>query len=308
VVDADAISAYIKYAVEKLDTQMVLLVGDDSYDYKGYLPDSQISYIPTRYAETYTNVPIAQTVTDSEYGDLNGDDLEEIPVARFPVSTNQQLADIVLKIMKYEQRDYSNNSVVIADNVDAGNSYSFTPDAENIIAQMPQDWQANATRAFMEQDGSALARTKLIDSINNGVALTSYIGHTAYQYWSFSSPRLLHLSDIQNFTNADYPTVVTQWGCWNSNFADPKVPSIGEEFLLSDKGAATVLGTTSLTTASTEKILGSYVYQHMLEEGAAIGPALVAAKKQLRDGHNIPMKAILKSMQILGDPGLVINP
>ena len=69
------------------------------------------------------------------------------------------------------------------------------------------------------------------------------MGHSSRVGWSNSSPKLLQRNDIAAFTNIDKPTVVTQWGCWNTYFVDPRGNSMAETFMNNGlNGAATGFG------------------------------------------------------------------
>lgn len=112
--------------------------------------------------------------------------------------------------------------------------------------------------------------------------------------------RLLRSSDAATLTNVGKPTVVAQWGCYNTYFVSPSVNTLGPAFLLSgDRGAAAVLGASTLTEARSEELLGSLVMPRLTVPGATIGESVQAAKREL--GRTNPNLAdVLLGWTILG--------
>ncbi len=309
---------YIRYAADQLGTKMVVLIGGDTNDYRGFKSES-VSHIPTTYRVINGgSAVITHAPSDAAYGDLDGDDIPDIPVGRFPVRTNQELSTMLNKIEQFDQRTYSQQAVFAADKTDNGNGYSFVPDAEDIVASLPASmqtglsaaWQDTAgthfdnKKAYIETDGNDLAKSKLLASMNEGAELTAYLGHSNMFKWSDD---LFSTQDAQALTNINKPTVMTQYGCWNTYYVLPEGNSLAQVLLLSgDQGAATVLGSSTLTLASSEARLGEFLYQEMYVPGKTLGDALVAAKKSI-SGGSASVDVVL-GWQIMGDPAIVMNP
>ena len=316
--EAEPIHEYIQYAVANMGTKMVVLIGGDSYDYHGYQGQS-VSYVPTLYRVIDgSNLVITHAPTDAAYGDIDEDGIPDIAVGRFPVRTVAELDDIVVKIQQFEQRDYAGSAVFAADKIDNGHGYSFVPDAESIVSNLPQpiqqdlsaQWQSSigdqfdSKKAYIELDGAEVAKDKLVSAINDGVELTSYLGHSNMFKWSDS---LFSTADVAALTNETKPTVMTQYGCWNTYFVMPTGNSMAHVAMLSGQnGAATVLGSSTLTLASSEAALGQHLFKEMYIEGKTIGEALIAAKQAI--SSNPSNGDVLLGWQIMGDPAIVMNP
>ena len=311
VPSADAISNYIKFAHQNLGTEFVLFVGGDTYDYKNYVSASK-SFIPTQYVTTYGDgLTIRQAPSDAKYGDIDDDGVPDIAVGRFPVRTQAELSNIIEKINDYQARiGYSGRIVMVADQADSGNGVSFTRDAITLVDTIPGDWAGSIRedyRALPDLDGAVTAKSKLFAAVDAGVSVTAYIGHSSQARWSRTSPALLMAGEIASFNNIDKPTVVTQWGCWNTYFVHPSGNSMAELFLNPGlNGAATVLGASTLTSAADEYLLASELNKVMYAEGEPIGRAVIKAKKALAL-INPKASDVLLGWQILGDPALVIN-
>ena len=317
VPSADAIHAYIKHAAANMGTRFVTLVGSDTYDYKHYISNS-VSFIPTLYERTPGGfLTISQTPSDAKYGDLDDDDVPDLPIGRLSVRTPAELGSVLEKIRDYQARtNYAGRIVMAADKEDVGNGVNFTADASDLVAAIPQEAWRNAVmgpqregwRAYPDIDGDQAAHDKLITAINAGVSVAAYIGHSAQTVWGSTTPILLTANDVTQLNNLDKPTLVTQWGCWNTYFVDPAGNSMGDQFLVGgETGAVAVLGASSLTTSSGERALGLELNARMYEPGMTIGEAIIQAKQAMAVA-NPEATDIYLGWQILGDPALVVNP
>ena len=317
VPSADAIHAYIKHAVANMGTRFVTFIGTDTYDYKNYTGLNSVSFIPTKYVSTPGGfLTIQQTPSDAKYGDVNDDDVPDIPVGRISVRTEQELGFVVEKIRDYQARvGYAGRIVIAADKEDVGNQVNFTDDANDLLQVIPQaEWRNAALgpvregwRAYPDVDGDQTAHDQLITAINAGVSVAAYIGHSSQTLWASTTPILLTSSDVRNLTNIDKPALVTQWGCWNTYFVDPAGNSMGDQFLVAgETGAVAVLGASTLTTSNGERQLGLELNRRMYQPGMTIGEAVIQAKQAMAV-TNPGATDIFLGWQILGDPALVVN-
>ncbi len=300
-VDAQAIADYIAFAVSTMGTRNVLLVGGDTYDYQDKLGHGAISFVPTLYAQTDALIHFAPV--DAKLADVDNDNVPDVALGRLLVRNESELQAIVAKILAYENKTYGQTAVFAADQYDSGQGYSFKQDAQALITSLPPDWQANigpAQQAFVDDDGVAGAKAKITAAIQNGVALTSFVGHSGPKDWTYSG--LFKASDAQALTNADAPTLVTQWGCWNTYFVSPEEDTMAHAFMLnSNGGAAAVLGASTLTRADAERGLAQRVLQNLTTHGMSLGEAVLQAKRDWAVDHPEDLDVIL-GWNILGDP------
>ena len=216
---SDAIAQYIKFASANLDTRYVVLIGNDTYDYKNFGGTGSVSLIPTPYVSTPGgSITVSQTPADAAYGDLDDDGVPDLAVGRISARTEAELANVVTKIGQYEgsRSDYVGRILLASDIDDAGSGISFSRDAQDFASVIPEDWSGAIRedfRAFPSIDGTDEAREKLFTAFNSGVSVVSYIGHSSQFGWSTN---MLSVNDVPNLTNVGRPAVVTQWGCWNS--------------------------------------------------------------------------------------------
>ncbi|MCF6301546.1 MAG: C25 family cysteine peptidase, partial [Proteobacteria bacterium] len=268
------------------------------YDYHNILGLNAISYIPTIYAATDDLISYAPV--DAKYADIDNDNIPDIALGRLPVRTEADLTVMLNKIYAYDQKDYAKTALISADEYDTSQGYSFTSDANQIINSLPLDWQNNLTLAYMDADGLNLAQSKIINGINAGVALTSFVGHSGTRAWSFS--RLLKNSHVNALINSDKPTLVTQWGCWNTYFVSPQENTMAHAFMLNPNGGAVAsLGASTLTKAATERALSQLFIENLINKQQTLGEAVKNAKIQLSQSQPDALDVIL-GWNIMGDP------
>jgi len=302
-ISAQAIADAIGDAYRSRGTKYVLLVGDDTYDYRNNLNSKSKSYIPTHYAATGRH--IRQASADALYGDIDGDLLPEVAVGRMPVKNMRQLARVIDKTLIYDSNTATNNVLFAADSADDASRHSFRKDSRRLRSAAAASFETQT--AYVDQLGVKTARKKVIDAIEQGTRLTSYIGHSDRGQWSFEN--LLSNADIRNLGNIDTPTVVTQFGCWNNDFVHPTRTSIGETFLVSSRGgAAAVIGTSALSGIQTEAQFGVLLYEELTKPGMTLGEAMNTARRRLAAQRPlVQIRDVLIGTSLLGDPAIVPN-
>ena len=143
--DPNAIKQYIADLAANNGLKYVLLVGGDTYNYRQFTSDGSVSFIPSLYAATDSLVKFAPA--DPLYGDVNGDNVQDIALGRIPARTNGELSSAIRKILKYMDGAYS-GAVLAADN-------GFAADSELFASYLPAGW--NVTRAYVSDAGVAAA-------------------------------------------------------------------------------------------------------------------------------------------------------
>ena len=109
--------------------------------------------------------------------------------------------------------------------------------------------------------------------------------------------------DASSLENVGRPTIVTQWGCWNTYYVNPNEDSMGHRFMMEgDRGAVAVLGATTLTSASNEKILSRLVFER-LSNGESLGDAMTNGKAEFARNRSDALDVIL-GWTLLGFPEL----
>ncbi len=300
--DPQAIRRYVEYAQANLGTRYVLLVGGDTYDYRGYTATGALSFLPSIYTPTGPYVNFAPA--DPLIGDTNNDGMPDLPVGRFPVRTMAELDTLIWKTLAYGSKAYGQTAVLSADTFDVPSATSFSVMSDELAAKLSEGWSVG--RAYIDQDGVVLAKSHLVAAINNGVALTTFIGHSGPTAWT--SQGLFRSSDALLLENVGAPTLVFQLGCWNAYYVAPTFDGLAHRFLLAgDRGAAVVLGATTLTETDSDRAFGSLALEALVRPGQTVGDAIQEAKRTLAAQHP-EMRDVLLGFTILGDPTVVVEP
>lgn len=301
IVDPEAIRAYVAYAAAEKGTEYVLLVGGDSYDYNDNLGLGAVGFVPSLYVVTHKVVKFAPA--DPLYGDLDGDMVPDVAVGRFPVRTADELDAIVAKTLAYEEKDYGRTLLSASDAYVASERVSFSNISQDLLDGF-EGWEID--RADIDVSGLAVARTQVLQSLNDGVAVAHYFGHSSFGLWSFQ--QLFTAAQARDLTNYGRPATVIQWGCWNTYYVTPFADTMGHQLMLNgDQGAAAVLGAGSLTQTESDRALGELFLPRAIEPGTTLGRALVEAKQALSVVHP-EMLDVIAGWTILGDPALMIEP
>ncbi|MBI3162994.1 MAG: hypothetical protein HYZ23_10805, partial [Chloroflexi bacterium] len=300
IFDPQAIKDYIKHAAQSLGTEYVLLVGGDTYDYRNFLGRNSVSFIPSLYISTG---PIANFVpADPLYADIDGNNAPDLAIGRFPVRTQAELDIMVKKTLDYASKDYGYTSIFVSDLDDGLVSYKQVN--QQLAAGMPSGWQIQ--NIDLDDTSVSTARQQLLASMNGGTALVTFTGHSGLSAWTFSG--LFNTSHAASLTNAGRPFVAVQWGCWNTYYVDPVNNYLVHSLLVSgDKGAAAVLGASTLTDSESERQLGLLFTPLMTTPGMPIGSALQQAKAELALAHP-ELLDVLLGWSLMGDPALVVQP
>ncbi len=296
-VDPQAIRRYVADAARLLGTHYLLLVGGDTFDYFDNLGLGSISFLPTPYAQTDSLIHF--TPADPIYGDLDGDGVEDIGVGRLPARTQGELALLIEKILRYPTAPAG---ALFA--ADGSETASFTRLSDQLAARVPADWALS--RAYIDQLGTAGAHQQLLAGFNQGPALVNYMGHSGPTVWSFQG--LFSTGDAEGLSNLATPSLVVQWGCWNTYHVSPQYDTLAHRLLLAGpQGAASVVGSSTLTKTTSDQALGPLLVAQLLTPGKTLGQAMVEAKHSLaaQGGDN---RDVLLGWTLLGDPALVANP
>ena len=300
----EAIQACVK-AAPKL--KQLLLVGSDTSDPNNYLGTGSLSFVPTNYVQTDAIVKF--TPSDSAYGLIDGQ--LKVAVGRLPARDNQELARLLMQTETFESKSYARKLVQAADAYDTAQDHDFKKDAQEMASLMPADWQVRTV--YLDDYKSAVgldvanAKAALKAGIESGAAMTSYVGHSSQGLWSFN--KLFSLKDALELDVKGQPTLLTQWGCWNTYFVAPKFDTMAHAFLLGGGkagAAAAVLGASGLAEADQETALGRKLSQSLSEPGITLGDAVLKAKQSLL-AESSHYRGIVQSWSLLGDPGLVVE-
>jgi uncharacterized repeat protein (TIGR01451 family) len=299
IFDPQAIKQHIAFAAKSLGAKYILLVGGDTFDYRGYLGTKSTSFIPSLYAPSGV---VSFLPADPLYADLNSDNVPDLAIGRFPVRTKAELETMIQKTLAYSRKDYGRTALFAADKFDGRVSYKAISDA--LAGSLPADWPVK--KAYLDDTSVNEAFVQLNNEMNKGTAMVTFTGHSGPSVWTFNN--LFNAQHAAALTNAGRPFVAVQWGCWNTYYVDPVKNSLMSGLLLSgDRGAAAVFGATTLTSYRSEELLAKLLTPRLVTPGMTIGQAMQEAKLELAQSRP-ELVDVMLGWTLLGDPALTIEP
>ena len=291
VFDANAIKEFIGDKMSQSSTKMVLLVGDDTYDYKNRLDLGEESFIPSLYLTSPRVMP-----ADSVYVDQDGNQIPDIAIGRFPVETVEEFSNVVEKTVLFSQRVYPQHALLATNYTDGIGASHFQPILRSLFRSSWAITDILMTEDTVEARDSAMA--SLLDSLNesSGSGLMVYTGHNSHatgpMFTSFEIPLLANQGKPFTAILVDSFT-----GFYVSDQITDAIGVQAEGLLVADGiGAAAVFAPSS--TVGFQSVQTRFA-------------ARVARNETYGEAYLVAMKASFAigsaSYNLLGDPGLRMN-
>jgi len=305
----EAIKSYLE-GLSKRGVTHVQLVGSASYDYLDTLKLGSVSFIGSLYVKTgaLTNY----TPCDScLVADENG--IPELAIGRWPVRTAEGLGAVINKSLAWQSSGQSqaHSALFIADEKDEVLNMDFTKQMETLYTQFEDTgtWH-DMTRVYLDEyiadgddESAALqaARDDIIQTLSNGVSITSYSGHSATSTWSFKG--LLKQDAIANITNEGQTTIALPLACYTTYADSPSIKTLAHQFLAAgEHGAVAVYGAATLSSFSDNGVSAKKVIAYLLK-GETIGEAVRKAKTDLGTAY----MDVIRNSNLLGDVTLKVE-
>lgn len=290
---AEALREFL--AASKKNLRYVLIVGAASSDPWDHLGTGSISFVPTAYLPVVADVSFSPT--DEAIVDLDGDRFPDVPIGRLPVRTPAEVQNAIAKLQAWEANVVgSAGALLVAGASDSERTLATINEAyRDALASWP------TSLAQVDDLGTPTVRQQTIAGMNAGVPLVSFVGHSSASVWDFDP--VLRWQDVDAFTNAGRPSLVTQWGCWSSYYVEPNYECMsGRMMNVQSVGAAATIGASTLTSEASHRRLGQLFFQQVSAGVPRLGDAFLRAKRALRL-EGAPGDAIL-GMMLLGDPAM----
>ncbi|WP_376697523.1 C25 family cysteine peptidase [Wenzhouxiangella sp. EGI_FJ10305] len=314
-----AVTDFLKDADQRMEFGHVLLVGGDSYDYTDNLGLGSISFIPTRYAPA-KRIPHAPS--DALLADLDGDGLSDKAIGRWPVRSPGDLASIVIKTLEWPEVAVLQNAIWVTDSDDPKNP-SFQAQAERMIdTARGAGWtDEQFSRLFWEdvdtvpgQSIAETARERLFTELEQGRALTGFVGHGSPAMWTFQG--LVRPRDLDQLHNEGAPTLIGTLTCYTSYFVSPSNNSVahawmngyrtdadGQHVAGAANGAVAIHGAATLSNYNDNETYARAVLDAQLD-GKTLGEAVEAGRAEAaRQG----LDDLVVNWNLLGDPTLQLR-
>ncbi|MBO4614679.1 MAG: type IX secretion system sortase PorU [Bacteroidales bacterium] len=305
----------------------VLLVGDGSFDNK--TSDGSVSNFILTY-QTVNSITNTLTITSDDFfvcldegeGEVQSNEKMDMGIGRMPVKTSEEATDAVNKLRSYYSTSsfgsWKNRATLIADDAE-NNETVHQVNAENMIA--PQlEFSAqylNIEKIYLDDYEQVYTSTgnaypdvnnAIIDNINNGTLLLTWVGHGNPKSWAHEA--VFSLNSINSLQNKNkYPFIVTAT-CDFTPFDDHEIISGGEMLFLAPNSGAIALLTTVRQVYSTKnerlvKSVYKYMFESHLEENAGQKPKTIGESVYL--GKNETADFNMRSFVVIGDPALTLS-
>jgi hypothetical protein len=322
--DISAIRDFVKMLYDRAEPgnelRYLLLFGDASYDYMGYLPEDN-NLVPT-YQSKESLKSAASFVTDDFFGCLdidegsNGSGTMDVGVGRFPVHTLEQARAMVDKSLNYmvparENMGAWRNAVCfIGDDEDNNTHLGQAEGLVEIADSLGKAFNYNKIYLDAYQQLSTPSGPRYpnvneaIDKVvNDGCLIVNYTGHGGEVAWA--EERILDIPAIQSYRNITHLPVFLTATCEFSRYDDPGLVSAGELVFLNPDGAGVALFTTTrLAFSQSNYALNKRFYYEAFNRDTITGeyPRL----GDLIRASKTPSNQNIKNFVLLGDPALML--
>jgi len=321
--DPVAIRNFLYYASKywQVPPAYVLLFGAGSYDYKNLFNNPvPKNYIPVHETGDYVHFQALMNNNpcyEDWFTDFTGDLLADIPIGRVTVITQEEAADVVEKIKRFESDNLGNwrNKVILLaddefDDKGIDGLYVFhvagTEEIDGLIPYTFDREKIYLTEYPGSNPGSIppgtkpQARAALIDAINKGGLFGTYLGHGNFEQLAhelvFYSP-----SDVGILEN-DYREPFFYFGsCSVGDFDRVEKESIADLLQKKDRrGAIATLACARTSGYPSITALGKELAVNILgDHNSTIGDGVLLSKKHTSFG---------KTYAFFGDPATPIYP
>jgi hypothetical protein len=228
-----------------------------------------------------------RTASDDWFTDFNDDGIADIPVGRIPVRTPAEAALVIGKIVSRGTPNgpWASKALFVAD---SSPEFDFAAVGASLSHQLP----SSMTSQTIDFAHTSNAQADIVDAMNSGSLLVTYIGHASVEIWAngvFSS------SDAMALNNGNRLPVVVALNCLNGYFHDVYTLSLAEALMKAPNGGAVaVWASSTLTEPDQQALMGHELFSNLFS--ATLGQAVARAKFAATDPD------VRKSWILFGDP------
>lgn len=277
----------------------VLLLGDASWDPRGFLPTTRRKDLVPAYG-----FPAG----DAWYGILDSTGLPLLQIGRLPAADSVEADLLVTKLLRYDALrpgEWMKRVLFVTGGITPAEQTTYRTRSEALIRDriLPDPFAGDPRRAYKSSD--APFDTGLRDSVrqllNDGVLFLNYLGHSSAQRWGVDIGPPATLDN----TGGRMPFVASV-SCNIGAFAEPSGNVLGEELLLpDDRGAIAVWSSSSLgyPTPGTQ-LVRSLLTSVCTDSLRGFGELTTAALLDLwmTDPSDPVVRAMVRLNPLLGDP------
>lgn len=303
-----AIQSFVNYVLTQSPDSLkfMVLVGDASYDPRGYISPMDPNSLPTFLIQTSFGGETASDVLfGAKEGAPNHNDTPitlwpNFAIGRIPARNPDQVKILVQKIFQSEEKNIKSpkplNIVAIAD----GQSESFKLEAQKYLDIFPISYNREL---FSPPAGVINANQKILDYFYDDSFIISYFGHGSINLWG--KDKLFSIDDIEHMQKVEHFPIVINMSCLTGLFTHPKQVSLAETLLWKkDGGAVAVLAPTSLTLPYDQSFLSNAIAEQIVSgKDLTLGQILQNARDEVPSIEQ-RSRDVLLTFLLFGDPAL----
>ena len=317
--DPISIRTFIQWTQEEWNSPQpncVLFLGDGGYDYRNISGQSSI-IIPTIQVQSYR--PYA---TDDLLSTIYGN-LPEVASGRFPAKNQQDVIKFVEKIIDIEMNPnfgiWRQKVTLVADDAarpepshgSIATGKSHTINSEQLADLIPSPIYTE--KIYMMDypevgDASAYgvvkpeATEELIESINRGTAIISYIGHGSPTQLAQEKLLALDRGDMNKINNSGKLPLWIVGTCSFGHFDDPLTESFAEALIKDPMNSASaVISTTRPISVVGNERYTYDLFQNIFSDNQISNSKIGFILQSIKDGSDES-----QYFHLFGDPGLKI--
>ncbi len=319
-----AIRAFLHYAFhhwQRPAPAYVVLLGDANQDYKDNLQSGTKNYVPSYTMESQL---FGEISSDNWFVARSDEDHRPLmAIGRLSAQSVAEAETMVDKIIRYEQPQTNTAwQKVLLHVADQGTSFEYV--ANQLALQVPSDYtveqiyagsdaESRASNAHANVPNSrasaslATDATEIVDLINQGSALVTYVGHGHYASWGRSqNGYLFDVAAVAALHNSDKLPLIIAGNCLNGFFAGAQeMPALAEVLQRQrDGGAIAVWAPSGLSYPEDHLLLFRAFYTALFANTSpTIGEAITTAKRALSEGRP-EGRELIDTYILFGDPAL----
>ncbi len=305
--DPLAIRAFLQFAQAQWGVEYALLLGDGHYDPRNYRGSSPPVFLPPFLADV--DPFQGETAADNRFATFDGpdDQLPDLLLGRLPADSLASAAAMVDKAIAYDSAPegaWRQSAMLVADNPDAAGD--FHAHANNVAANLTGQYAL----ASLYHDGSSQSltavRAGILEQFNSGVALASYVGHSAAGWWG--NELFFSRTDVGGLQAHGRLPILLPLTCLEGSFHEPHPdrPALSETMVrATGRGAIASFAPTGLGVATGHQSLQEGFLEGLLSSHD-LGAATLAARLSVFTNSN--WHDLMDTYVLLGDPATQLVP
>jgi len=304
IIHPKAINLFLKYAFQNwniLQPRYVLMVGDSNMDYFNYFQNTKQNEVPV-YLSYFED--IGMSPDDNHYVCVDGDDIiPDIYIGRIPGNDITDIKKYIDKRLSYTNNYHTaQQNILFVSDDNQSNTYS---DINEKGMNFFQETISQSHLKLVTNSNVNLFTKQIIDQLNQGVLILSYVGHGSIKNWG--GEFFFESSDIKDILPQSPLTFYLSLNCLSGFFGLPDDYSLSEELILAEKkGAIGAFAPTGLAQVWEVDLLIQEIFSMIKSYPDLTLGELVTTAKISAYAKGIRADT-LKMFTFLGDPATKLN-